>query len=215
MKSQITYNKKIARSFHDTKYYENTEFHNKNLEFMMQEKERLRTDKKEIVTDKINEALDKANDPNTGKVFQILEKILRKNQEYAFGKIKEQPKNSDLLGLIANPDILTVAYQKVRKNKGTMTEASPMSNQEYNNLTPSEKSWTNKATNCPDGINKELIETTGTLIKQNRYPWGCSRRIYVDKPGKKDVKRPITIPPFMDKIVQEAITMILTAIYEP
>lgn len=96
-----------------------------------------------------------------------------------------------------------------------MTEASDMSNQEYNKLTQSEKSWVNKTTHCPDGINKVLIETTGNLIKQNRYPWGCSRRIYVDKPGKKDIKRPITIPPFMDKVVQEAITMILTAIYEP
>lgn len=215
MKSNIQYNKKIAKSFHDTRYYENTEFYNKNLEFMTQEKERLKTNDKQIVTRKINEALDKANEPNEGRVFYILEKIHIKNQDYAFGKNTEKPKNSDLLNLLGNPDLLTVAYQKVRKNKGAMTEASEMSDNEYNKLTQAEKSWVNKATNCPDGITKEIIKITGNLIKQNRYPWGCSRRIYVDKPGKKDVKRPITIPPFMDKIVQEAITMILTAIYEP
>lgn len=215
MKSNIEYNKKIAKTFHDTKYYENTEFYNKNLEFMMQEKERLKTDDKQIVTDKINEALEKANDPNSGKVFRIIGKILIKNQNYAFGKNTEQPINSDLLSLLGDPDLLTVAYKKVRKNKGAMTEASNMSDEEYDKLTQAEKFWVNRTANCPDGINKEIIEITGNLIKQNRYPWGCSRRIYVDKPGKKDVKRPITIPPFMDKVVQEAITMILTAIYEP
>lgn len=43
---------------------------------------------------------------------------------------------------------------------------------------------------------------------------GSSRRIWLDKPGSNK-KRPITIPPFMDRLVQEAIKMVLVAIWEP
>nr|YP_009144893.1 hypothetical protein [Euglenaria anabaena]AKJ83340.1 hypothetical protein [Euglenaria anabaena] len=117
MKSNIDYNKNTAKSFHDTRYYENLEFCNKNLEFMQQEKERLKTDDKMIVTKKIEEALNKVNAEETGKVFKILEKILNKNQKFAFNKSKEKPINSDLLSLLSNQDLLMVAYQKVRKTK--------------------------------------------------------------------------------------------------
>ena len=41
-------------------------------------------------------------------------------------------------------------------------------------------------------------------------------RIYVPKPGVPDKKRPLTIPPFMDKVVQKAnLLFMLEAIYEP
>jgi len=65
-------------------------------------------------------------------------------------------------------------------------------------------------------INANLIEITSDLISRDLYPWGLSRRVYIDKPGTK-VKRPITIPPFMDRVVQTAVKMILylEAIYEP
>lgn len=53
------------------------------------------------------------------------------------------------------------------------------------------------------------------LLKKGQYVWGSSRRIWLPKPGIKDKKRPITIPPFMDKVIQKAITMVLEAIYEP
>ena len=46
------------------------------------------------------------------------------------------------------------------------------------------------------------------------YPWGCSRLIWIPKPGTKK-ERPLTIPPFADKLVQEAIRMVLEPIYEP
>jgi hypothetical protein len=67
MKSQIIYNKKIAKSFRDTKYYENTEFYDKSLELVMKEE-------KELKTYKINEALYKVKDFNLGNVLEILKK---------------------------------------------------------------------------------------------------------------------------------------------
>jgi retron-type reverse transcriptase len=52
------------------------------------------------------------------------------------------------------------------------------------------------------------------LIKQIKYPWGCSKLIWIPKPGTK-VRRPLTIPSFADRMVQEAIRMVLECIYEP
>lgn len=66
----------------------------------------------------------------------------------------------------------------------------------------------------PDKINMKMFILASKLIKENKYPWGTSTRIYIDKPGKPDQKRPITFPPFMDKIIQNAILEILQAIYE-
>ena len=55
------------------------------------------------------------------------------------------------------------------------------------------------------------------LLRQGLYPWGASRRVMMHepKPGKSNRKRPLTIPPFMAKVVQKAIYMVLEAIYEP
>jgi retron-type reverse transcriptase len=67
----------------------------------------------------------------------------------------------------------------------------------------------------------DVIMQTSLLLRQEKYPWGVSRRIYIAKPGQKKKKgeipatRPITIPPFMDRVVQSAILMILESIYEP
>lgn len=213
MKPNIEYDKKIAKKFHDVSYYKSEQFTKKNISLMEQEKNRLKTTDKDKVTKKIKSLLNTVGEKD--QVFLILEKIYKKNQDYAFGKSKEEPINTDLLNLLSDVSLLMTSYNKVRRNRGAMTEASEMSGNNYKNLNAEEKSWVNKTTNCPDGINKEVFEITSKLIKQNKYPWGTSRRIYVDKPGKKDVKRPITIPPFMDRIVQEALTTILTTIYEP
>lgn len=213
MKSNIEYDKKIASKFHDTSYYKSEEFTKKNMSHMEEEKKRLKTKDKDKVTEKIKLLLNEVEEEE--KVFIILKKIYKKNQDAAFGKSKEKPINSDLINLLSDESLLMTSYNKVRRNRGAMTKASEMSGNKYNDLNAEEKSWINKTTECPDGLNKEVFKATSKLIRQNRYPWGASRRIYVDKPGKKDVKRPITIPPFMDKVVQEALTTILTSIYEP
>jgi len=66
----------------------------------------------------------------------------------------------------------------------------------------------------PDGICLADFDLAAFLILKGKYPWGSSRRIWLNKPGS-DKKRPITIPPFMDRVVQEAIKMVLQAIWEP
>lgn len=216
--AKAVFSKKIARKSHNIDYYKCNEFTIKNVDFMTQEKNKLKTEEKDKVSSRIKEILNDNLNFEQGKVFDIIQKIYDKNQGIAFNlkrNAKKDKVNSNLLNLLADPSLLMVSYKKVRKNSGAMTEAYEMSLGNYDKLDAEQKSWINKTSNGPDGITKEVILLTSKMIKENKYPWGSSRRIYVDKPGKKDVKRPITIPPFMDKVVQEALTTILMAIYEP
>lgn len=213
MKSNINYNKNTAKKFHDVRFYENNEFVQKNLEYMNNEKKSLKTKNREKVSTLIHNIKEDTKDK--GKVFNIIEKIYEKNRKFAFNETDIIPMNSDLLNIIANEDLLLVSYNKIRRNRGATTKASETSNETFNSFNSIQKSFINKTFESPDGINMKVINTTSKLIKDNRYPWGTSRRIYVDKPGKLNSKRPITIPPFMDRVVQEALNTVLMAIYEP
>lgn len=213
--SKIDFDENIAKSFHKTEYYEANEFKDKNLEFMENEKKRTKTLNKAKVTKKIKELNKKGQQEQYKNEFSILDKIYKKNISYAFGKTEEKPVNKDLLNLVGTKSMLMVSYNKVRKNKGAMTKSADMDPATYNQLDPEKKSWINKTAEAPDGISVDIFYDIYKFIKQNKYPWGSSKRTYVDKPGKKDTKRPITSPPFIDKVVQESTTSILQAIYEP
>jgi retron-type reverse transcriptase len=91
-------------------------------------------------------------------------------------------------------DIYFSAYEKIRRNKGFLTKGSTPETAESFSL--------NKI--------KEIIQT----IKDGKFTFAPDRRIYIPKPGKKG-KRPLGIPGFKDKLVQEVIRMILEVIYEP
>lgn len=58
-----------------------------------------------------------------------------------------------------------------------------------------------------------ILEISENLKKQN-YKFNPVRRIYIPKPGKKK-KRPLGIPDFKDRLVQESIRIILSILYEP
>jgi len=88
------------------------------------------------------------------------------------------------------------------------------------------KQSTNKiAGNKAVGIDKitktEYIENLDSNIdklidkmKKMAYKPKAVKRVYIPKPGS-DKKRPLGIPAFEDKIVQDNMTQILNAIYEP
>lgn len=146
-------------------------------------------------------------------MFNVLRGIYEKNKKIAFSGAKEMP-NSNLFNLLSLP-LLVVAYKKIRKNKGATTLGYILSKDKSNKLNWEQKSFINKIYHLPDGINKRVFTTALKLIKEGKYPWGSSRRIYTPKPGRPDSLRPITIPHFMDRVVQAGILMILEAIYEP
>ena len=100
----------------------------------------------------------------------------------------------NLLSILYNPTLLIQALEKIRPNKGSSTPGTDKQNM--------------------DAISLEKITKIATNIKAGTFKFSPYRRVFVPKPGKA-VKRPLGIPNFTDRIVQEAIRMILEAIYEP
>ena len=79
----------------------------------------------------------------------------------------------------------------------------------------------NKAVGIDNVTKKEYIENLNSNIenlisrmKRMGYKPKAVRRVYIPKPGS-DKKRPLGIPAYEDKIVQDVMTQILNAIYEP
>lgn len=211
MKSTIEYDKNIANKFQDTRYYENMQYFIKNKKLIEQEKITLEKEYKKLVLDIVKE---NNYSFEYEKVFEILKKIYEKNTKYAFGSGKK-PLNSNILGLIAEVPLLIAAYNIVRKDPASMTLASLVSKERYEKVDVKQNNFTNKTEQRLDIINLQLIQETSKLIKKGKYPWSTSRRISIDKPGKKGNKRPLIIPLFMDIVVETAIKMVLISIYEP
>ena len=64
-----------------------------------------------------------------------------------------------------------------------------------------------------DGMSLERIDTIIEQLHNGQYRWKPARRVYVPKANGN--KRPIGIPTWNDKMVQEVIRMVLAAYYEP
>lgn len=65
-----------------------------------------------------------------------------------------------------------------------------------------------------DSFSQDDIVQLIQELRNGTFRFRPARRIYIDKPGKKE-KRPLGIASPRDRIVQEAMRMILEAIYEP
>jgi group II intron reverse transcriptase/maturase len=102
--------------------------------------------------------------------------------------------NHSIYHLLLDPFTLDNAYINLSKNKGASTEG----------VVPG----------SIDGYSRtESITITKQLANRTYIP-SPVRRVLIPKPGKKE-KRPLGIPTFKDRVVQEAIRGILEAIYEP
>jgi hypothetical protein len=113
------------------------------------------------------------------------------------------PPNRRLLSLVSRPEIRMLAYREIRGNKGALTQGTEVLEETYNNMTESQKELYFKSFSFPDGMNLYYITLISRLLRKGIDPWGTSTRIYFDKPDQPEKKRPITIPPFTDKIVQK------------
>jgi len=213
IRSIIIFDKKIAIFGTKMKYYEALASEMTQISFRERERKRLSTSRRERVTDLIDAYNLKLDEMSQG-TFNTLQGLYKKNKEAAFSG-KDPPINSNLLYLVSSLPLLVTAYRKIRGNKGALTLAYTLSDDRYNRTNSWQKSYLNKTFRSPDGISKEILIETSRLLRKGEYPWGSSRRIYVDKPGRPGALRPITIPPFMDRVVQTAILMVLEAIYEP
>ena len=96
---------------------------------------------------------------------------------------------------LLRPDIYFVAYKNLYANNGAATRG-------VNGDTA-------------DGFSEAKIEKTIQSLENGTYQPLPVRRTYIEKKNGNGKKRPLGIPTFTDKLVQEVLRMILEAVYEP
>lgn len=94
---------------------------------------------------------------------------------------------------MCDPDLLYLAYNNIKSKPGNMTPG----------IVPT----------TLDGMSFEEFGKLSESLKNESFEFKPGRRIQIPKP--KGGSRPLTIAPPRDKIVQEAMRIILNAIYEP
>jgi len=103
-------------------------------------------------------------------------------------------KVKDLFKLVVNDaEIWNLAYNNIRTNKGAMTKG-------VDNTTA-------------DGHSEDRVLELMTQLRNGTWNPKPARRTYIPKSNGK--LRPLGLPTFSDKLVQEVCKIILTAIYEP
>ena len=95
--------------------------------------------------------------------------------------------------LLFNKDLYLKAYGKIYRNKGAMTHGV--------------------TEETPDGMSLDKINRIIEAIRYERYQWLPARRTHIPKKNGKN--RPLGIPVWSDKLVQEVLRLILEAYYEP
>jgi group II intron reverse transcriptase/maturase len=92
-----------------------------------------------------------------------------------------------------NPDFYLLAYNNIYANEGNMTAGID--------------------SETIDGFNINKVEALIAMLRQETYRPKPVRRAYI--PKKNGKRRPLGIPSFSDKLVQEVVRILLQAIYEP
>jgi len=100
---------------------------------------------------------------------------------------------NDLYRQLYNPELYLIAYGRLYRNKGSLT---PGSNQD-----------------TVDGMSLKRIEAIIELVRNEKYRWTPARRVYI--PKKNGKTRPLGLPAWSDKLLQEVIRLLLEAYYEP
>ena len=117
------------------------------------------------------------------------EKVLNSLSEHSLNRTY---KFERLYRILFNEEMYAVAYQKIYPNEGNMTCGTDGKSM--------------------DGMSIERIQTLMKTLRDESYQPHPSRRTYI--PKKNGKLRPLGIPAIDDKLVQEVIRMILSAIYE-
>lgn len=120
-----------------------------------------------------------------------------RSPERVLNSLNEHSKDSSykferLYRILFNEELFYVAYQKIASNGGSTTKGSDG--------------------RSIDEMSLARIETLIASLKDESYQPHPSRRVHI--PKKNGETRPLGIPAFEDKLVQEVVRMILEAIYE-
>ncbi len=100
----------------------------------------------------------------------------------------------DVYRQLFNPQLYLHAYGRIYRNRGAMTPGA--------------------TAETVDGMSLAKIEKIIDDLRHERYRWTPARRIYIEKQNSTK-KRPLGIPTWSDKLLQEVIRLLLEAYYEP
>jgi group II intron reverse transcriptase/maturase len=90
-------------------------------------------------------------------------------------------------------DLFLAAYDKIARNRGALTKGTE--------------------SDTADGMSIGRIQRLIELLRHERFRFHPARRIHI--PKKSGGSRPLGIPNFSDKLVQEVVRQLLEAYYEP
>lgn len=120
-----------------------------------------------------------------------------RNAETVLGIIRERGRRGlpleDVYRQLYNPTLYLRAYTRLYANKGAMTAGATRE--------------------TVDGMSLAKIEQLISDLRDERYQWTPVRRMYIPKRGGK--VRPLGIPTWRDKLLQEVMRSILEAYFEP
>ena len=95
--------------------------------------------------------------------------------------------------LLYQKELYLNAYGKLYRNQGAMSEGV--------------------TSETVDAMSLEKIDTIINALRNEKYRWNPVRRVYITKKNGK--LRPLGMPTWSDKLLQEVIRSILEAYYEP
>src|SRR5215472_7434068 len=106
---------------------------------------------------------------------------------------KGLPLEQRVYRLLYSRDLYLMAYGKIYRNTGAMTHGV--------------------TDETPDGMSLAKIDAISEALRYERFQWLPARRTYI--PKKNGKKRPLGMPVWSDKLVQEVLRLLLEAYYEP
>jgi group II intron reverse transcriptase/maturase len=110
------------------------------------------------------------------------------------GKAKSELKRV-YYDVATNEDLYLKAYANLYANKGAMTPGI-------------------NAEDTVDGMSVKRIKKLMNKLQRREYRWTPVRRVYIEKKNSSKM-RPLGMPGWTDKLLQEVIRMVLEAYYEP
>src|SRR4051812_20878483 len=120
-----------------------------------------------------------------------------RNAETLLAAIEDRGKRGlplgDVYRQLFNKDLYLRGYGNLYRNQGAMTKGS--------------------TEETVDGMSMRKIEGIIELVRYERYRWSPVRRMLIPKGNGKT--RPLGIPTWSDKLMQEVMRSILEAYYEP
>jgi group II intron reverse transcriptase/maturase len=121
-----------------------------------------------------------------------------RSAETVLGIIRERGKKGlpleDVYRQLFNPNLYLLAYGRIYRNRGAMTAGA--------------------TDETVDGMSLAKIEAIIAAIRCESYRWTPVRRVYIAKKNSAK-QRPLGLPTWSDKLLQEVIRLILEAYYEP